>query len=94
MRDLGLVEKGAAGLEIANPIYREIVPRALTAITEDSLPIQRAAYIAADGHLLFDRLLEDFRDFWRETWRGPVAPAALFRKWRPNSFSWPSCTRW
>ena len=64
--DLGLVEKGEGGLEIANPIYREIVPRALTAITEDSLPIRRSAYIAADGRLLFEKLLQDFQDFWRE----------------------------
>jgi hypothetical protein len=66
VRDLGLVDKGAAGLEIANPIYREIVPRALTAITEESLPIRRTTYISAEGHLLLDRLLEDFLVFWRE----------------------------
>jgi hypothetical protein len=66
VRDLGLVDKGAAGLEIANPIYREIVPRALTAITEESLPIRRGTYISAEGHLLLDRLLEDFLAFWRE----------------------------
>ena len=42
------------------------MPRALTAITEDSLPIRRSAYIGADGRLLFEKLLQDFQDFWRE----------------------------
>ncbi len=30
VKDLGLVRSGRQGLEIANPIYREIVPRTLT----------------------------------------------------------------
>ena len=29
VKDLGLVASGPGGLEIANPIYREIIPRAL-----------------------------------------------------------------
>lgn len=64
-KDLGLVEKGPAGLEIANPLYREIVPRALAAVTEGQLPVSRAPYISADGHLLFTTLLAGFADFWR-----------------------------
>lgn len=35
--DLGLVRAAPQGLELANPIYAEIVPRALTAILEASL---------------------------------------------------------
>ncbi len=31
--DLGLVRGGPQGLEIASPIYREIIPRALAALT-------------------------------------------------------------
>ena len=27
--DLGLVSRGARGLDIANPIYREVIPREL-----------------------------------------------------------------
>jgi hypothetical protein len=38
--DLGLVAVSPQGLEIANPIYREIVPRALTSVLEHSLPVQ------------------------------------------------------
>ena len=65
-KDLGLVRRGLAGLEIANPIYREIIPRALASTTEDFLPVARAPYIAEDGRLLFDHLLDGFADFWRE----------------------------
>ena len=64
--DLGLVTSGSRGLEIANPIYREVIPRALTGVLEHSLPLPRASYVAADGRLRFDLLLSDFRAFWCE----------------------------
>jgi hypothetical protein len=66
VKDLGLVARGPQGLEIANPIYREVIPRALTSVTEDYLPVDRRSYIAADGRLLFERLLAEFVSFWRE----------------------------
>jgi len=65
-KDLGLVARGAAGLEIANPIYREIIPRALAGVTEEFLPVAREPYIAADGRLLFGDLIEGFAAFWRQ----------------------------
>jgi type II secretory pathway predicted ATPase ExeA len=64
VKDLGLVAPGSAGLEIANPIYREIIPRALTAVLQESLPVARAAFLAPDGTLRFNKLLDDFRSFW------------------------------
>lgn len=37
--DLGLLRRDpAGGLTIANPIYREVIPRALVQGTQDSLP--------------------------------------------------------
>lgn len=63
VEDLGLVAR-SAGLEIANPIYREIIPRALTAVTQRSLPLERVSFIAKDGTLDLDALLEEFRTFW------------------------------
>ncbi len=63
--DLGLVASGPDGLGIANPIYREIVPRALTAATEEFLPMRRNAYIAEDGRLLWNELLDGFIGFWK-----------------------------
>jgi len=65
-KDLGLVVRGDSGtLEIANPIYREVIPRALTAATEAFLPVTRGAYVAEDGSLLFDELIDGFVVFWR-----------------------------
>jgi hypothetical protein len=64
--DLGLVVSSPRGLEIANPIYREVIPRALTSVLEHSLSLPRASYVAPDGRLRFDLLLSDFRDFWCE----------------------------
>ena len=66
VKDLGLVTTGAAGLEIANPIYREIIPRALTWVVQETLPVLRGPFVAPDGTLRFDRLVADFRAFWRE----------------------------
>jgi len=67
VKDLGLVASGDSGtLEMANPIYREVVPRALTAALEEYLPVTRSAYVAADGSLDFDQLLEGFVSFWRQ----------------------------
>lgn len=66
VKDLGLVAVGPAGLTIANPIYKEVIPRALTSLTEHFLPVDRPRYVGADGRLLFDRLLLDFTLFWRE----------------------------
>jgi len=64
--DLGLVTRGPAGLAMANPIYREVIPRALTSVTDLFLPVDERAYVRADGGLDFERLLDDFVAFWRE----------------------------
>jgi hypothetical protein len=64
VKDLGLISSGPAGLEVANPIYREVIPRALAWVTQESLPVARASFIAPDGSLRFEKILDDFRDFW------------------------------
>ncbi len=64
VKDLGLVTSGPQGMEISNPIYREIVPRVLTEIMEESIALPRPSYLGADGRLDFDRLIDDFGDFW------------------------------
>ncbi len=66
VRDLGLVEDRGQGLEIANPIYREVIPRALTSVMEHSVVPPRLSYVKGDGGLDFDRLLTDFEAFWLE----------------------------
>ncbi len=63
---LGLVAIGPNGLEIANPIYNEIIPRALTAVAERFVPMQRAAYVRQDGRLDWPALLDGFTAFWKQ----------------------------
>ncbi len=63
-RDLGLL--AATGLEIANPIYREVIPRDLTDATQQTLAENPAHYIRADGDLDVDKLLAAFQTFFRE----------------------------
>ncbi len=64
--DLGLVVTTPQGLEVANPIYREVIPRALSSLLEQTLPLPRPSYVAPDGGLRFALLLDDFRAFWCE----------------------------
>jgi len=73
--DLGLVVPTSEGLDIANPIYREVIPRALTQVMESSLPLPRPSYVGADGRLRFDQLLADFRSFWLEHGEALLAQA-------------------
>ena len=51
VKDLGLVAMEHGGLAIANPIYREVIPRALTAVLQQSLPVPESPVKAADGTL-------------------------------------------
>jgi len=66
--DLGLVRRGPSGPQIANPIYREVVPRELTVITQMNFEaVQRTAwYVDPDGRLNLPRLLAAFQQFFRE----------------------------
>lgn len=64
-RDLGLVARDDPP-RIANPIYREIVPRELTAATQGDLPLQPARYIDPQRGLDLSKLLADFQAFFRQ----------------------------
>ncbi|RKZ54571.1 MAG: ATP-binding protein [Candidatus Parabeggiatoa sp. nov. 2] len=64
--DLGLVRSGKRGLEIANPIYREIIPRELTAYQQDMLGIEPQWYIKPSGKLDIDKVLEAYIAFYKE----------------------------
>ncbi len=66
VRDLGLVAPGPSGLGMANPIYREVIPRALTSVTELFLPIGERSFVLPDGGLDAGGLLDAFVAFWRE----------------------------
>ena len=64
-RDLGLIGLGRP-VEIANPIYREVVPRELTWSTQEMLSQETAWYTGNEGELRVDALLEAFQQFFRE----------------------------
>ncbi|WP_293132064.1 ATP-binding protein [Microcoleus sp. bin38.metabat.b11b12b14.051] len=63
--DLGLLKRDpAGGLVIANPIYREVLPRVLVQGPQDSLPIISPSWLNARGELNTDALLQAFLAFW------------------------------
>ncbi|MBW4512824.1 MAG: ATP-binding protein [Scytonematopsis contorta HA4267-MV1] len=65
--DLGLLRREPnGGLVIANPIYREVIPRVLTQGASDSLPSITPTWLNKDGELDIDALLSAFMDFWRQ----------------------------
>ena len=66
--DLGMIRKTPAGLQIANPIYREIIPRYLTVIAQYNLEsrIDPLWYVGEDGLLDMQKLLSSFQEFFRE----------------------------
>ncbi len=70
--DLGLIKKKPQ-LAIANRIYREVIPRALTYTTQLRITHDSSWYIDADGRLDMDKLLTAFQDYFRknfESWVG------------------------
>jgi len=65
VQDLGLI-RTRPQVEIANPIYREIIPRALTWIAQTRIPQETTWYIREAGGIDFPRLLDAFQQFFRE----------------------------
>jgi hypothetical protein len=65
--DLGLCRLRAGGqIEVSNPIYREVLPRALAFVPQASLPQITPTWLKSDGSLDTDCLLESFLVFWRQ----------------------------
>jgi hypothetical protein len=74
-KDLGLIKKTEDGYQIANAIYREIIPRELGYMTQLSLEskFKRKWYVNDDGTLNMEKLLTTFQQFFREhseSWLG------------------------
>jgi hypothetical protein len=67
VQDLGLCRLDpAGGLVIANPIYREVLPRVLASTAQASLPHIAPTWLRPDGSLDVGRLLDAFLAFWRQ----------------------------
>ena len=65
VRDLGLVAVDPP-VRIANPIYREVIPRAITWTTQEFLPHDPSGYVEPDAGLNLSKLLAAFQEFFRE----------------------------
>ena len=64
--DLGLCHMDPlGGIAIANPIYREVLPRVLTVTPSASLPQIMPTWLTPEGTLNSDALLLAFLSFWR-----------------------------
>jgi AAA-like domain len=65
VQDLGLCRMNPqGGLEIANPIYREVLPRVLIVTPMAAMPKIAPSWLTTDGELDIDLLLHSFLDFW------------------------------
>ena len=63
--DIGLVT-AAPPIRIANPIYREVIPRLLAERVEVTMHHDSAGFLRDDGGLEVPRLLREFQQFFRE----------------------------
>ena len=83
-QDIGLVRMTAeGGLEVANPIYREIIVRSLAATAQASLPQIPTTWLTSDGRLDEERLLETFLAFWKQHGE-PLLGAAPYHEVAPH----------
>jgi hypothetical protein len=82
--DLGLLRRdGAGGLVVANPIYREVLPRALASGPQDALPRINPTWLNSDGRLNPERLLDAFLAFWRRHGQ-PLLASAPYHEIAPH----------
>ena len=65
--DLGLCNRDSrGGIQIANPIYMEVIPKVLASITIASLTSVYPTWLDSNGDLNPQALLDSFLDFWRQ----------------------------
>ncbi len=82
--DLGLCRMAPGqGLTIANPIYREVLPRALAFTPQASLPQITPTWLNSDGSLNPERLLDAFLAFWRQHGQ-PLLGSAPYHEIAPH----------
>jgi Endonuclease NucS len=63
---LGLIRKIQGQYRVANPIYREVIPRALNHAQQMQIWNEPVWYVRKDGSLDMDKLMTDWQKFWRE----------------------------
>ena len=65
-RDLGILSGTAATLEIANPIYKQIIPAVLASKFQPLITQDMRCYVRKDRSLDMVKLLKEFTQFYRE----------------------------
>ncbi|MGJ5675569.1 MAG: AAA family ATPase [Nostochopsis sp.] len=82
--DLGLCKiDPLGGLAIANPIYREVLPRVLTVTPMASLPQIAPTWLTPSGKLDTDALLQAFLGLWRQHGE-PLLGSAAYHEIAPH----------
>lgn len=82
--DLGLcVMESQGGLTIANPIYREILPRVLTVTPMAGMPRITPSWLTATGTLNLVALRKAFMDFWLQHGE-PLLNSAAYHEIAPH----------
>jgi hypothetical protein len=74
VRDLGLIAPDNP-VRIANPIYREVIVRVLSAVVEGNVTAEPRSFVLPDGRLDLGRILREFAEFWIE--HGEILTGAL-----------------
>jgi hypothetical protein len=64
VRDLGLVAPDNP-VRVANPIYKEVIVRALTSGIQAGITAEPRAFLLPDGRLDFRKMLEEFAAWWK-----------------------------
>lgn len=82
--DLGLVRRiNGSNVAIANPIYKEIIPRVLAANTQANIPEISPTWLNQDGNLNPEKLIESFLGFWRQHGQ-PLLKSAPYHEIAPH----------
>ena len=82
--DLGLARRAPfTGLEVANAIYSEVIPRTLAGGVQDSFPHIAPSWLNADGSLNAAQLLQSFLAFWRQHGE-PLLRTAAYHEIAPH----------
>jgi hypothetical protein len=82
--DLGLCRTiNSEGLTIANPIYREVLPRVLARVPSAPLPQITPIWLKPDGRLDPARLLDAFLTLWRQHGQ-PLMGSAPYHEIAPH----------
>ena len=64
--DLGLLHPDSKTYRIANPLYKEILPREMTYTLQKTITEDPKWYTSPDGKLNYQKVMDEFVQFWRE----------------------------